>query len=430
MIEGLITLLLLFLFLALGLWVGFALALAGIIGMICFTDFPAGSVLAIQLFNWNNQFVLIALPLFIFMGELLFHSKLNKQLYSGLSPWVSAIPGKLLHSNVLGCTLFAAVSGSSTATLATVGTIAIPELGRLGYDRRLTMGSLCGAGTLGLLIPPSVAMIIYAVLVRESIGQLFMAGIMPGMMVSGLFLSYIAVVSLLRPEVAPSSEKYSLKEKFLSIVHLGPTLLLIFFVLGSMYLGWTTPTESAAAGCLGALLIGLFKRTLTFQGIKDSIIGTGLIAGMMLFIMTGASFYTTTISYLGLSQHLMNLVVSLEVSKYVILAIIALIYIGLGCIIDGASILVLTVPIFSPAMQALGFDLIWLGVVLVILIEISNITPPVGLNLYVLSGITGESIGEVARASLPFFLLLVCAILILIVFPEIALWLPGKMIGG
>jgi C4-dicarboxylate transporter, DctM subunit len=428
MFAGLMGLIILFFFLGTGLWIGSSLALTGLLGMELFASLPVGKILATQVYNWNDQFPLVSLPLFIFMGELIFHFRLNQGLYEGISPWVAKIPGKLLHSNILGCTLFAAISGSSAATLAAVGTVSVPELTRLGYSRRLVLGTIAASGTLGLLIPPSLVMIIYCVLINESIGQLYLGGIIPGLVLSGIFMLYVTIYALFRPEVAPSTPPYTWKDRGMGLIKIIPTVLLIILVLGGMYLGWTTASEAAAAGCGGAMVISGFYRTFSWKAFSGAVSESIMIGGMILFIITGAAFYATSVAYLGFSTSVMNGIMSLPVSRWAIFALLVVIYLILGCLMDGGSMLVLTLPIIYPSVKALGFDPIWFGVVLVILIEIAQITPPVGMNLFVLSAIAKEPIGPIVRASMPFFGLMLLMILILVLFPELATWLPSQMI--
>lgn len=428
MVEGLISLGFLFLLLGAGVWIAVALCATGILSLLIFTDFPPGKIMAVNIFNWNNDFVLASLPMFILMGQLLFHCGINRTLYRGLSPWLDHVPGKLFHSNIVACSLFAAISGSSGATVATVGTVAVPELQRLGYQRSLLLGSLAGAGTLGLLIPPSIVMIVYCILVRESVGQLFIAGIIPGLVVAGLFMGYIAVIAKIHPEVAPGGVEYSWKDRLRGIADIVPTSTLIFLVLGGIYMGWSTPSEAATIGCAGAVVLGLMNRAFNWKVLKAALTETLYISGLFIFIMTGACFYATSVAYIGFSGAVAEFIISLPVSPYVILGLVAVLYLGLGCLMDGASMLVLTVPILYSGLTGLGFDSIWLGVFLVILIEVAQITPPVGINLYILSGISGESIGTIVRASIPFFFLLLLGCVIITIFPDLSLWLPSQMI--
>lgn len=428
MVAGLAGLAVLFFVLGLGLWIGSSLAFTGLLAMEIFSDLPVGRILATQIYNWNDQFPLVSLPLFILMGELIFHFKLNEGLYGGIAPWVAGIPGKLLHANVLGCTLFAAVSGSSTATLAAVGTVSIPELSRLGYSRNMILGSICASGTLGILIPPSLIMIIYCVLVNESIGQLYLGGIIPGLILAGIFMTYIIIYSMLHPEIAPIAQKFNWKDRGIGLLRIGPTVVLIIVVLGGMYFGWSTASEAAAVGCGGSILLGLAYRSFSWKEFAGAVSESVLIGGMMLFIVTGAAFYATSVAYLGVSNAVMDWIISLQVSKWLVFSILVIIYLILGCLMDGGSMLVLTLPIIYPTVMKLGFDSIWFGVVLVVLIEIAQITPPVGLNLYVLSAIAKEPIGTIVRYSMPFFWLMLLMVLVLVLFPDLATWLPSRMI--
>lgn len=429
MLGGLIGLLMLFCLLGAGLWIGSSLAISGLLSMHIFSNLPVGKILAVQVYNWNDQFPLASLPMFILMGELIFHFKLNVGLFAGVSPWVGRLPGKLLHANILGCTLFAAVSGSSTATLAAVGTVSIPELTRLGYSRRMILGTICASGTLGILIPPSLIMIVYCILVNESIGQLYLGGIIPGLVLCGIFVTYVVIYAILHPETAPTApKKYTWKDKGIGIIKLGPTVSLIILVLGGMYFGWTTASEAAAIGCGGSVVLSLFYKTFSWKAFSEATNETVLIAGMMLFIITGAAFYATSVAYLGFSTNVMHWIISLQISKWVIFGIICIMYLILGCLMDGGSMLVLTLPIIYPTIKAMGFDPVWFGVVLVVLIEIAQITPPVGFNLYVLSSIAKEPIETLVRYSMPFFWLMLLMVLILVFFPSLATWLPTQMI--
>jgi len=419
----------LFVLLGAGLWIGIALPFTGILSLVVFTDFPPGGIVAWAGFNWNNSFILTAIPLFIFMSEVLLRSKVSEQLFRGISPWVSYLPGGLLHTNVLACAVFAAVSGSSSATTATIGTVAIPEEKRRNYNKRLMLGTLCGSGSLGLLIPPSIVMILYAVIVGESVGMLFIGGILPGIMIATLFVIYIGCVSLLRPQVGLVIEKLPLKPRLKGLLGVMPTGILIFMVLGGIYLGWATPTEAAAVGAGGAVIISLMGRTLNYQRLKEAMFGAVKTSSMIMFIVMGAAIYAMSIAYLGLGARAAEFIGSLTVSRYLILGCAAILYLGLGCLMDGASMMLLTLPVLYPIMMGLGFDSVWFGVALVILIEIAQITPPVGFNLFVLHGISGEPIGEIVLASIPFFLLLLLGFVIVTIFPSIILFLPHLMIA-
>jgi len=413
-----------------GMWVFLALCLAGLLGLFMFTSYPVGTIAGKVMFNSAAGWTLTCLPLFIFMGELLFRSGASRHLYSGLGSWVERIPGRLLHSNILSCSIFAAISGSGAATTATVGIVAIPELKRLGYDKGISLGSLAGAGTLGLLIPPSIAMIVYGAITTESIGQLFMGGILPGIMLSFLFMSYIGVTAIRRPSIAPPSRAYSWDERIKGALEIIPMFITIGLVLGLIYTGITTPTEAGAVGAFCALGTLALYRTMSWEVVKEASWSAIRTTCMVIMIFVGASLLSTSLGYLRVAQHVLLLVEGSGLSKYVLLGMICIMYIGLGCIFEGISMMVLTLPIVYPIILALGFNGIWFGIVLVILIETSQVTPPVGFSLYIIQGVTGETIGYVARNAFPFFLLMLVAVIILVLFPQIALILPNMMISG
>lgn len=411
------------------LWIFMSLTVAGILGMLIFTPYPVGPMSAKLIFNSNSSFVLTCLPLFIFMGELLFRSGASKHLYGGISPWVDRIPGRLLHSNILACTIFAAVSGSSAATCATIGTVAAPELKRLGYDEGISLGSLAGAGTLGLLIPPSVVMIVYGAITAESIGQLFLGGIIPGLILSGLFMLYIGIQAIRRPSIAPPAITFTWGDRLKGIVELLPILVVIGLVLGLIYAGYTTPTEAGAVGAICAFLTVILYRNLSWRVIKEASWNALRTSCMIMMVMAAALLLSSSMGYLLIPQWLAATVEASGLSRYVILAILCIIYVGLGCLFDGVSMMVLTLPIIYPMIMVMGFNGIWFGVLLTILIETAQVTPPVGFNLYVLQTISGHSIGMIVRNTIPFFLLLLLGVVILIIFPDLALILPNAMIG-
>lgn len=425
----LIVICLVFVFIGSSLWIGISLGITGALSILLFTHYPVGQIIARVAFSVNNSFILTALPFFMLMGQILFYSGISHRLYSGITPWVARVPGGLLHSNILTCTVFAAIAGSSSVSTATIGAVAIPELKDRGYDSGLALGSLAGAGTLGLLIPPSIAMIIYGSAVGESVGQLFAAGIFPGLMISGFFTLYIVIVALRRPSIMPPAAKvYSWKEKMIGMVGMIPTLGVILAVLGLIYAGVTTPTEAGAIGVFCALGVSLLYRTLSLRMLKDALWETIRLTCMIMLVVTGASILGSAVAYLNIPTELARLVAASHLSPYMFLIPIFLIYLGLGCFFDGISIMVLTLPIIYPLMIAMGFNGIWFGVVLIILIEAAQITPPVGFNLYILEKISGYPIDMIVRNSIPFFLLMLLAIGILVVFPDIALWLPRMMI--
>ena len=420
----------LLLFLLSGVWIGVGIGMAGVITMLTFTHYPVGKMVASLTMGSLNSFVLVCLPGFILMGEILFRSGASKDLYSSISPWVVRIPGKLLHSNIISCTLFAALSGSSAATAATIGTVAVPELKRLGYQPGMVAGSLAGAGTLGLLIPPSIALIVYGVITNNSIGQLYMAGFFPGFMLALLFVLYIVIFALLRPNLVPQDDlSYTWKDRFLGLLKILPTAGLIFLVLGLIYLGVSTPTEAAMIGVAGAVLTSVFYRTFTIKMIRESMMGTIRTSCMLFLIMMMATILSSTVAYLKIPTGLARIVTEAGLSPGVLFVMVSILYIALGCFFDGMSIMLLTLPIIYPLMVSqMQFNPIWFGVILTILIEVAQVTPPVGFNLYVIQHVSGQPITTVARYSLPFMAILILGVVLLYFFPEIALYLPRRMV--
>jgi len=420
----------LLLFLLSGVWIGVGIGMVGVITMLTFTRYPVGKMVASLSMGSLNSFVLVCLPGFILMGEILFRSGASKDLYSSISPWVARIPGKLLHSNIISCTLFAALSGSSAATAATIGTVAVPELKRLGYQPGMVAGSLAGAGTLGLLIPPSIALIVYGVITNNSIGQLYMAGFFPGFMLALLFVLYIVIFALLRPNLVPQDDlSYTWKDRFLGLIKILPTAGLIFLVLGLIYLGVSTPTEAAMIGVAGAVLTSVFYRTFTIKMIRESMMGTIRTSCMLFLIMMMATILSSTVAYLKIPTGLARIVTEAGLSPGVLFIMVSILYIALGCFFDGMSIMLLTLPIIYPLMVSqMQFNPIWFGVILTILIEVAQVTPPVGFNLYVIQHVSGQPITTVARYSLPFMAILILGVVLLYFFPEIALYLPRRMV--
>jgi C4-dicarboxylate transporter DctM subunit len=418
----------LFALLGSGVWIGLTLAGVAWIGMQLFSSRPAGDAMAITVWGSSSSWTLTALPLFIWMGEILFRTKLSESMFKGLAPWVNALPGRLLHTNVIGCTIFAAVSGSSAATCATIGKMTLPELARRGYPEEITIGSLAGAGTLGLLIPPSIIMIVYGVSADVSIARLFVAGIFPGILLASLFSGYLAIWALLNPGRIPRADSVmSFGQKLHESRHLIPVVLLIAAVLGSIYSGLATATEAAAVGVVGSLLLSGAQRSLNWQTFRDSMMGATRLYCMIALILAGAAFLTLAMGYIGLPRHLAEFVASLGLSPFMLMVALAIFYIILGCFLDGISMVVLTMGVILPTVQAAHIDLIWFGIFIVIVVEMAQITPPVGFNLFVLQGMTGKEITWIARVTLPFFLLMCVMALLLWFFPQIATWLPGKM---
>lgn len=418
----------LFITLSSGIWVGFSLYMVGFLGMVFFSTLAAGNNMASSLWATVEKWEYVALPLFILMGEILYRSGISEKLFQALVPWLYRLPGGLLLMNILACTLFAAVSGSSAATTATVGRITLAELDKLGYDRRLAMGSLAGAGTLGFLIPPSLIMIVYAILAEVSIGKMFIAGILPGLLLSGIYCSYIIYRGIRNPEIAPSSkDSYSWKERFVALKDLAPTLILILMVLGSIYTGVATPTEAAALGVLGAVVFAFLNRRMNVNILFECLMGAVKTNAMIMLIVVGAGFLSRVMGFLGIPAAITKTIIQMNLSPYALMLLLGCVYIVLGCLLDGFSIVVMTLPIALPMVTAVGFDPIWFGIYLILMVEVSQITPPVGFNLFVIQGLTDEPIIQIARYALPFFFLMLFTTAVLTIFPEIALFLPNLM---
>jgi C4-dicarboxylate transporter, DctM subunit len=418
----------LFALLGSSVWIGLTLAGVAWIGMQLFSARPAGDAMAVTVWGSASSWTLTALPLFVWMGEILFRTKLSESMFRGLAPWVGRLPGRLLHTNVIGCTIFAAVSGSSAATCATIGKMTLPELGKRGYPEDITIGSLAGAGTLGLLIPPSIIMIVYGVSADVSIARLFVAGIIPGIVLASLFSGYLAVWALVNKDRIPTPDRVeSLREKLYDSRHLIPVVLLIGAVLGSIYSGVATATEAAAVGVVGSLVISGVQGSLTWTTFRESLMGATRLYCMIALILAGAAFLTLSMGYIGLPRHLAAVVTGMGLSPFLLVVALAVFYVILGCFLDGISMVVLTMGVILPTVQAAGIDLIWFGIFIVVVVEMAQITPPVGFNLFVLQGMTGKDIGWIARVTLPFFLLMCLMVLLLWFFPGIAVWLPSKM---
>lgn len=428
---GLLSLLLvvvLFGFLLSGLWVGFSLMAVGLVAIEVATNVPAMTVFARRVWGSMNSWDLTALPMFIWMGEILFRSKLSANMFEGLAPFTRRLPGRLLHVNVFGCALFAAVSGSSAATTATVGRMSLPELKRRGYDSRLAIGTLAGSGTFGFLIPPSIIMIVYGAATEQSIARLFLAGVVPGMMLAAMFSAYVMIWALMNKERMPPVEPSTTwAEKGRALSLLLPTVLLIVAVIGSIYAGLASPTEAAVIGVVGALAIAWFSGGLDWEGFVTSLRGSAITSCMIAFILAGASFLTVAMGFTGIPRTLASWIGDMGLSHYALIAALLVFFIVIGCFLDGISIVVLTTSVILPMVLAAGIDPIWFGIFLVLVVEMSQITPPVGFNLFVIQSITGRGIFQVALYALPFFLILVLATATITIFPEIVLWLPGTM---
>ena len=426
-VAGLLILTL-FLMLGSGVWIGLTLSGVAWVGMQLFSSRPAGDAMAVTIWGSASSWTLTALPLFVWMGEILFRTRLSQDMFKGLAPWMQALPGRLLHTNVVGCAIFAAVSGSSAATCATIGKMTLPELQRRGYPQDMIVGTLAGAGTLGLLIPPSIIMIVYGVSADVSIAQLFIAGILPGLMLALLFSGYIVVWALRNPDKVPPADTHmSFGQKLLASRSLIPVAVLILAVLGSIYAGIATATEAAAVGVVGALVISAAQGSLNWNTFKESLLGATRLYCMMALILAGAAFLTLAMGYIGLPRHLAEWIGSLGLTKFQLVIMLAFFYIVLGCFLDGISMVVLTMGVIMPTVTAAGIDPLWFGIFVVLVVEMAQITPPVGFNLFVLQGMTGKQLTYIARVTLPMFLLMIAAVLLIYFVPGIVTWLPQHM---
>ncbi len=414
-----------------GVWVALSLIGVGIIGMELFGGAPAGSILASTSWASSASWTLTALPLFIWMGEILYRTRLSEDMFNGLSPWMRGLPGRLLHVNVFGCGIFAAVSGSSAATAATIGRISLPELKSRGYPDNIAMGSLAGAGTLGLLIPPSIMMIVYGVAAQVSISRLFIAGILPGLLLLAIFSGFLMLWAMFNRDKLPEKPPaLPFMQKLRGSKLLIPVVLLIMAVIGSIYAGFATATEAAAVGVVGALLIALCSGSLSRETFMASLMGAVCTSCMIFFILLGAAYLTSAMSFTGLPSALADWIIAKQLSPYLLLVALTLLFIVLGCFLDGISIILLTTAVVLPAVQAAGIDLLWFGIFLILVVEMAQITPPVGFNLFVIQNLTGHDMWKVAKASFPFFLLLVLAAILITAFPQIVLLLPQAMRGA
>jgi C4-dicarboxylate transporter, DctM subunit len=418
----------LFLLLGTGVWVGLALIGVAWVGMELFTSRPAGEAMATIVWTASSSWTLTALPLFIWMGEILFRTRLSEDMFRGLGPWMARLPGGLLHTNIVGCTVFAAVSGSSAATLSTVGKMSVPELRRRNYPEHMIVGTLAGAATLGLMIPPSLTLIVYGVTVRESISRLFIAGIVPGLVLAALFMAYVAIYGTVSRSYHPDPEPaMRFRDRVRNSRLLIPVMLLILLVIGSMYLGFATATEAAAFGVLGALVLAAAQGSLTWASFSASLMGATLTSAMIALILAGAAFLSLSMGFTGLPRALASWIDGMGLMQFQLLIALLLFYIVIGCFLDGISAVVLTMAVVEPMIRTAGIDLLWFGIFIVVVVEMAQITPPIGFNLFVLQGMTGHDIGYIARAAFPMFLIMILMVFLLIAFPELATWLPENM---
>ena len=426
-ITGLLILTL-FLILGSGVWIGLSLSGVAWIGMQLFSSRPAGDAMAVTIWGSASSWTLTALPLFVWMGEILFRTRLSQDMFKGLAPWVQNLPGRLLHTNVVGCTIFAAVSGSSAATCATIGKMTLPELTRRGYPEKMVIGTLAGASTLGLLIPPSIIMIVYGVTAEVSISKLFIAGVLPGVLLAALFSGYIMLWALRNPNEVPRADRsMTFMEKLHESRALIPVVLLIAAVLGSIYTGLATATEAAAVGVVGSLVLSAVQGSLNWPSFRDALMGATRLYCMIALILAGAAFLTLAMGYIGLPRHLAEWIASLGLSQAQLIVALAIFFIVLGCFLDGISMVVLTMGVLMPTVNAAGIDPIWFGIFVVLVVEMAQITPPVGFNLFVLQGMTGKELTWIARVTMPMFLLMCLAIALIYIFPGVVTWLPQQM---
>ena len=428
MTEILATVIFLFsLFFLLGssVWVGLSLIGVAWIGIELFTSRPAGDAMITTIWTGASSWTLTALPLFIWMGEILYRTRLSEDMFKGLSPWMRWLPGGLLHTNIAGCTLFAAVSGSSAATLTTVGKMSIPELRKRGYPEYMIIGTLAGAASLGLMIPPSLTLIVYGVSINESITKLFMAGVIPGLILSLLFMLYIVFWYFYFPNERPENdESIGLKQMFSESKFLLPILALVIVVIGSMYFGWATATEAAAVGVVGALTLAFSQGSLNWETFSNSLMGATRTSAMIALILMGAAFLSLSMGFTGLPRALANYIDSLNLSPIVLIASLTVFYIILGMFLDGISSVVLTMAIVEPMIRQAGIDVIWFGIFVVVVVEMAQVTPPIGFNLFVLQGMTKHEISYIAKTAIPMVALMILMVIILVIWPELATWLP------
>ncbi len=418
----------LFTLLGAGVWVGLALMGVAWVGMELFTTRPVGDVMITTVWASSSSWTLTALPLFIWMGEILYRTRLSEDMFKGLSPWMRGLPGGLVHTNIVGCTVFAAVSGSSAATLTTVGKMSIPELRKREYPEPIVIGTLAGAATLGLMIPPSLTLIVYGVTINESITKLFFAGILPGLVLALMFMAYVAIYSKMSKTWNPKIDPVmTFSEKLKNSRFLIPVLCLIAVVIGSMYFGFATATEAAAFGVIGALILAAAQGTLTPQTFSASLMGATRTSAMIALILAGAAFLSLSMGFTGLPRGLANLIADFNLTKFELLMVLLVFYIILGMFLDGISSVVLTMAVVEPMIRQAGIDLIWFGIFIVVVVEMAQITPPIGFNLFVLQGMTGHEMSFIARAGFAMFLIMVLMVFVLIAFPELATWLPENI---
>jgi tripartite ATP-independent transporter DctM subunit len=427
---GAFLLILMLMLLSGGVWIAMTLAICGWVGQAFFTSTQPGLNLFSAFWESNASWELAALPLFIWMGEILFRTKLSEEMFTGLAPWLGRVPGRLFHTTILGCGIFGSVSGSSAATCATIAKVSLPELKKRGYNETVTLGSLAAAGTLGILIPPSITMVVYAVAADASIIRIFLAGFLPGLLLMSLFSGYIAWWSIRNKHLMPAAEpRVSFMDKLRLSKNLIPCALLIVFICWSLIAGWATATECAAYGVIGALVLALMSRSLTWTNFTEGLMGAARTSCMIMFILAGAAFLTKTMAFTGIPRELAEWVNAMQLSPYALIGCLVIVYLVLGTALDGISMIVLTAAVVMPMVQKAGFDLIWFGIFVILLVEIAEVTPPVGFNLFVLQNMTGKDSNVIAKAAIPFFLCMVICIVLITVFPQIVTIVPDLLMG-
>ena len=427
---GLFLLIIMLILLSGGIWIAMTLAICGWVGQALFVNTQPGKNLFSAFWETNASWELAALPLFIWMGEILFRTKLSEEMFEGLRPWLNRVPGRLMHTTVLGCGIFGSVSGSSAATCATISKVALPELKKRGYNENLALGALATSGTLGILIPPSITMVVYAVAADASIIRIFLAGFIPSAILMALFMGYIAWWSIRNPSQVPAADPPStFWQKIKKSGNLIPCTALIVFIVWVLVAGYATATECAAYGVFGSLAIAAYSRSLTWKNFWEGLMGTTRTSCMIMVILAGAAFLTKTMAFTGVPRELAEWVNGMNLSPYALICCLVVVYLILGTALDGISMIVLTAAVVLPMIQKAGFDLIWFGIFIVLLVEIAEVTPPVGFNLFVLQNMTGKDSNTIAKAAIPFFMCLVVCILLITIFPEVVTFLPDLVMG-
>jgi C4-dicarboxylate transporter DctM subunit len=414
--------------LAVSIPVGIVLFLLGFGVDQFFSNFPLTRALGNMVWSSSSSATLIAIPFFVLLGEVLVRSGVATRTYAALDRWVSWLPGGLVHANVATATMFSATSGSSVATAATVATVAMPQAEKLGYDPKLFSGAIAAGGTLGIMIPPSINLIVFGFLTQSSIPQLFLAGLVPGLILALSFLMVTAIICTIRPDLGGQRRVFPLAQMLRALVDLVPILILFGLIIGSIYRGWATPTEAAAVGVTGAFLIAAAFSGVSWKMLRESLLGTIKITSMIMLIIIGASFLNFTLSSAGLGRELTTFMEGLGLGPIGFILVVVVLYIVLGFFIETLSLMVVTIPIIVPMVLAQGYDAVWFGILMIVLIEMALITPPVGLNLYVVQGARKSgNIGEVMLGAAPYALVMLLMAFALIAFPEIALWLPSLL---